>query len=164
MGQKMSLADVVSFEVIAERGYPFFCGVLAATAIFAVSPDFFCYASAHGWKLEELYLASFDFSSVTTSFLFAFYAFVVTAERGFIAKMKSSIYFAQLITYTVRALILGVVLAVASLPMMVIQPVPQARWDTATIEVAAWVFVVVWTVAAFVRAARLFIAFVSVQE
>ena len=161
MAPVMATTDVLSFSVIRERTYPIFSGLIAAAIIFAVSPSFFAYADGHNWKIAALYEAGFEFAAVATSFLFTFYTFVVTAERGFIAKMRRTIYFQQLIQYTVTALILGTVLAVISIPMMVIEPLPQSRWDFQTCSIAAWAFVAVWTLAAFVRTTRVFIAFAA---
>jgi hypothetical protein len=161
MASLMATTDVVSFGALRERTYPLFCGVVAAVVVFAVSPHFFTYAADMKWNLGSLYLAGFDFAAVATSFLFTFYTFVVTAERGFIIRMKKSIYYSLLITYTVRALTLGVILALVSLPLMVIGPAPESRWDNATILIAIWAFIAVWTVAAFIRTTRLFIAFAT---
>jgi uncharacterized integral membrane protein len=61
-------------------------------------------------------------------------------------------------------LVLGVVLAIVSLPMMITEPTPPARWSWATLVVALWALVAGWTVAAFVRTARLFIAFASADN
>ena len=159
----MAQTDVASFDVLRERSYPLILGVVAAVAVFIVSPDFFAYADGHNWKISELYYAGFEFSSIAASFLFTFYTFVVTAERGFIAKMRNSIYYAQLISYTLSAIGAGVLLAIASLPMMVLEPLPQSKWDLPTISIAAWTLVAVWATASFVRAVRIFVEFARVS-
>jgi hypothetical protein len=164
MDDAMATTDVTSISVIRERAYPIFCGSTAAGLVFVISPNFFIYAACQKWHISSLYEAGFEFGAVATSFLFTFYTFVVTAERGFIARMKHSIYYELLITYTVTALILGVALAIVSLPMMVIDPAPASRWDWATIGIAFWSFVAAWSVAAFVRTTRLFIAFATADS
>jgi len=160
----MAITDVASFGAIRERIYPLVAGLVAGATCFAGAPTFFCYAQSQNWKIGEIYVAGFEFSAVATSFLFTFYTFVVTADRGFIARMRNSIYFADLITFTVRALILGTVLAIVSVPMMVMEPAPLTRWGFEAAEVTAWVFLAAWTLAAFVRTTRLFIAFAAADH
>jgi len=157
----MTLADVPSADVAWERFYPVGIGLAAAAATVAASPNFFSFATQEHWHLEVLYLAGFEFASVATSFLFTFFMFVIAADSGFIAKMKSSIYYGRMIGFTARALALGVILALASLPLMVIQPIPISRWSWETAVVAIWVFIAAWTVGAFVRTVRQFIAFAT---
>src|SRR4051812_8247374 len=120
----VAVTDVPSFSVIRERSYPLLCGAGGLAVALTISPDFFAYADDKGWNISDVYLAGFEFAAVATSFLFTFYTFVITAERGFIARMRRSIHYQQLITYTVRALALGVALALLSLPMMVTDPLP----------------------------------------
>ena len=78
--------------------------------------------------------------------------------------MRRSIYYKQMLDYTVRALALGVVLAIVSIPMMVVEPLPVSRWDLPTVSIAAWSLITGWTVAAFIRTARIFIVFATADR
>jgi hypothetical protein len=157
----MVATDTPSASLIWERAYPLLCGVVAGGAILFFWPGGYLFAEAKHWELNKLFDTGFDFSAVATSFLFTFYTFVVTAERGFISRMRLSLAFAMLIEYTVIALILGTALAASSLVLAVVGPKPAVNWDVATFLWAGWSFVAAWTLAAFFRTTILFIAFAS---
>lgn len=161
MAPRVATTELPSLSLIWERSYPLLSGAATGGAILYFWPGGFLFAEAKHWELGKLFDAGFDFAAIATSFLFTFYTFVVTAERGFIYRMRNSIYYTQLIEYTVAALVLGAALGVISLALEVINPKPAVNWDLACFLWAGWSFVAAWTVAAFIRTTRLFIAFAS---
>jgi hypothetical protein len=116
------------------------------------------YADKSRWHIDQLYTCIFTFSTVITAFLFTFYTFIITGERGFLSASRNTIYFKQTISYTFKAIVVGTILAFATIPMLVVQPVPKAGefWMLAT---SAWGALAVWASTSFVRAAWLFAIF-----
>lgn len=112
---------------------------------------------AHGLKLDQAYSGVFGLSSVLAGFLFTFYSFVLTTDRGFLGKARSSIYLRRTSTFTVTALIAGTLAALASLPMMTWQP--PLTSTMAQTAFGIWLGTSIWAILAFERAARLFIIF-----
>lgn len=161
MDRTMAVTEVPSPSQIWERVYPCTFGVIAGAVVLIFWPGGYLFAEANHWKLDVLFGAGFEFSAVATSFLFTFYTFVLTAERGFIARMRRSVYFGMLIDYTMNALRLGAIFAIASLLMEVFEPHPAVRWDIPCIAWSLWSFLAVWTLAAFVRTTIIFAAFAS---
>jgi hypothetical protein len=122
----------------------------------------YAYADCQNWKIDQLYTCVFTISTVFTAFLFTFYTFVVTAERGFLARAKASIYFKQTVKFTLNAIWVGGILCAATVPLLVVQPVPTVG-DPWLVVVALWVAMTIWAGASFVRAAHLFSIFSSNQ-
>lgn len=123
----------------------------------------YAYAEANKWHLDQLYTAVFTVSTVVTAFLFTFYTFIITGERGFLAASRTSIYFKQTVGYTLRAIVVGSLLSAATIPMLVIQPVILAG-DPWLFFTAVWAALTVWAGASFTRAAYLFAIFVGKQH
>jgi hypothetical protein len=149
----------ISLKLIWERNYPFLLGLSTGLLAVSFAADIYRVGSERHWEISEIYTAGFEFGAISATFLFTFYTFVVTAERGFIAQTKHSIYYAALIRYTLWATALSTIFSVASIPMMVVRPTPFAAHDFLSWIVGAWTFLAVWAVGSFIRAARVFIEF-----
>lgn len=136
--------------------------LLFAVPVFALAmwqgPAAFAYADGHKWHIDQLYTCVFTYSTVITAFLFTFYTFIITGDRGFLAAARSSIYFKHTISYTFRAIIVGAILSFVTIPMLIVQPVPAAG-DVWVVIAALWAALTVWATASFVRAAWLFAIF-----
>jgi len=142
-----------------EAGYPALIGAVVGVLSLVYAPTAVEQIIARGWDLGNLYSAVFDVSAIVTPFLFTFYSFVVTTDRGFIGRAKGSIYYKTAIRFTVQALVLGGILTIVSIPMMVIEPAPVVRFGWEHFLLAGWAALAVGTLAAFVRAAHLFSIF-----
>lgn len=114
------------------------------------------------WKVDELYTAVFNIAGIYTAFLFTFYSFIATTDRGFIGRSKDSRYYRQTVNYTISALVLGGALCVLTLPILVIEP--DLRSHAGRVVASSWVGLSVWASAAFVRAAYLFTIFARSQK
>ena len=121
-------------------------------------PGAYAHAAKEQWHVDQLYTCVFTLSTVITAFLFTFYTFIITGDRGFLSASRNTTYFKQTISYTFKAIVTGALLAGASIPMLVVQPTPKAGepWMFAA---AAWAALTVWSVSSFVRAAWLFAIF-----
>lgn len=137
--------------------------ILSAGTLGAVlwyGPEVFAYAELQQWHIDQLYTCVFTYSTVLTAFLFTFYTFIITGDRGFLTAARETIYFKQTIGYTMKAIMTGAVLSLASVPMLIVQPTPIAG-DPWMAYAALWAALTVWSVASFVRAARLFAVFTN---
>jgi hypothetical protein len=141
-----------------EDHYPHGIGMAAGTAMLIYGPRVIACATASGWQLDQLYGAIFNLSTVFTGFLFTFYTFVVTTDRGFLGKAKHSLYFKRANGFTILAIVAGFILCVLSVPMLVRPPAPTGP---GLAFLSIWVAVAFWALLAFERATRVFIIFVS---
>ncbi len=121
-------------------------------------PQAYALAERSKWHVDELYTCVFTLATVFTAFLFTFYTFVITAERGFLGRAKGSIYFRRTVHYTFVSIWVGAALCLATVPLLVAQPTPGPK-DPWLFYVASWAGLTVWASASFVRAAYLFAIF-----
>lgn len=149
------------FVANVEASYPMLLGAIGAAASFVYAPDAIAHMIAAKWSVGAVYSSVFNVAAITTPFLFTFYSFVVTTDRGFIGRAKGSVYYAATVRFTVWALIFGAALTLASIPMIVIEPKPSGISEWSNLALAAWVGFAIWTFGAFVRAAFLFSIFVQ---
>lgn len=140
-----------------ENSLPFALGIFCGVVTWFVAPDFFVVANRSKWDIASIYSSVFDISTVFTAFAFTFYSFVLTKSDGFVGRMKGTYAYRQTKRFAVSAMGLGVTLTIASIPMFVVVPQPSTEADSAALLIVAlWVSLAVWTIAAFIRAARIF--------
>ena len=146
-----------------ERLYPLLLGVATVPlAYWKMAVAFEAMVKA-GWKTENIYSPAFNMATVATPFLFTFYTIFVTTESGFIGRMRRTNAHRMTVHYTLRAIWLGALLSVASLPLIIASPAPVAPDDPWIWFIALWSGLLVATLAAFVRAARQFGVFITVH-
>jgi hypothetical protein len=145
-----------------EAHHPLALALVACAGAVAFGPRFYLVAAEHAWKVDQIYTCVFTLATVFTAFLFTFYTFVITADRGFIAKVRHTAAFSQTVTYTISAIAVGSILCVATVPLLVVQPSPDYR-DPWLIVVALWSALTVGATASFIRAAYLFSIFARNQ-
>ncbi len=141
-----------------ELHHPALLGVVALAGVLWAGPYVFTHAEKAKWHLDELYTSVFTLATVFTAFLFTFYTFVITADRGFLGRAKESVYFRRTVHFTFVAIWIGAALCLATIPLLVVQPVPSPK-DPWLFYVASWAGLTVWACASFVRAAYLFAIF-----
>ncbi|TNC16424.1 hypothetical protein FF100_04040 [Methylobacterium terricola] len=157
------MATLVSrVEVAWDRYYPILCGLSSSIAFLALGRQGMQYMVDNQWEIANIYGDAFNFFGVLTAFLFTFYTFVVTADRGFIGKMKGTYPYRCLISYTLRALFLAGLVTVASIFLHVAKPAP-VHFGPSFYWLAAWVGSVVWAAVSFIRAAHLFSVFANLH-
>lgn len=147
-----------------ERHHPAIFGGVGLLAYGTVGPQLMSAMVGAGYDAPQMYSATFDIASVFTAFLFTYYSFVVTAGSGFITRMRKTKAYALLKEYTLSALCLGVVLVVVSVPLTVIKPKPMDIANVQHFLVTVWAGVTCWSISAFVRATRFFVAFARYQD
>lgn len=108
------------------------------------------------WDLSNLYTAIFDWSAIQTGFLFAVYGFIAGKAEGFIYQVRNTVFMRRYINYTKRAMLIGFVLTVVSIPLIVGNPDLTAdTWGT-FLTIALWFSLFVWAFSAFLRVAFIF--------
>lgn len=147
-----------------ERHHPAVFGGLGVLAYGAVGTQAMSAMVGAGYDAPQMYSATFDVASVFTAFLFTYYSFVVTSGAGFISRMRKTRAYALLKEYTISALSLGVLLVVVSIPLTIIKPKPIDFASLQHLMVTAWAGVTCWSISAFVRATRFFVAFARYQD
>jgi hypothetical protein len=145
-----------------EMHHPLAMGALSFVVVLWRGAEAYAFANHHSWKIDQLYTCVFTLSTVFTAFLFTFYTFVITAERGFLGKARNSIYFKRTVSYTLVAIAVGAALCLATVPLLVVQPSPYAG-DVWLVYIAFWAALTIWAGASFVRAAYLFAIFAGRQ-
>lgn len=146
-----------------ERLYPLLFGVATVPLVYWKMTAVFEAMLKYGWKIENIYSSAFNIATVATPFLFTFYTMFVTTETGFIGRMKRTNAYKMTVQYTLRAIWLGALLSVTSLPLIIASPAPIKSDDPWNWFIAIWCGLLVYTLAAFVRAARQFGVFISVH-
>tara|TARA_R110000823_G_scaffold41531_1_gene109464 strand:- start:146 stop:625 length:480 start_codon:yes stop_codon:yes gene_type:complete len=113
-------------------------------------------------NLENLYSAIFDWSSIQTGFLFSVYGYVASKTDGFLAEIKDSRSMSAFRKYTSRAMFIGFILTVVTIPLIVVD------FDISTnfrfLLVSIWFALFVWAFAGFLRVAVNFGRIVSVRD
>jgi hypothetical protein len=143
-----------------ELYYPFFFGLAACAGWLLIGHRLACFAEERGWHFDQLYVAFFGFASITTGFLATFYGTVQSMSAGFIQRIRGTKALTGFLRLSKRAILMGFAGCIATVPMLIIQPVPIVQFSLSAITVAVWLGIAVWTIAGFWRVARwLFLLF-----
>ena len=146
----------LSIEAIRERFYPLFLGLVGAAASLLWGHKLVAICVKEAWHVDQLYTAVFAFLAITTGFLATFYCTIACMSEGFIRQIRDTRVMHGFLSYLKRAILLGFVVSLASIPRMVAQPVPTEQFSISAIVAAAWLGSAIWAIAAFYRVASLF--------
>jgi hypothetical protein len=100
-------------------------------------------------------VAFFGFASITTGFLATFYGTVQSMSAGFIQRIRSTKALAGFLVKSKRAILMGFAGCIATVPMLIVQPVPIEQFSFWSVAVAVWFGIAVWAIAGFWRVASL---------
>lgn len=145
-----------------ERLHPMLLGLATVVVLWFFGWPLVAIAKQNHWNVTALYDAIFSVSGIYTAFLFTFYSFIATSDKGFLGKAKDSIYYRRTVSFTVSALILGAIVTATSLPMLLIEPGLDSRPER--LVIVGWLGLTIWATAEFVRAAYLFVIFARSQN
>lgn len=146
----------LDFDAIRERLYPLAIGAVAAVAWLLWGHKIAAICVKEQWHIEQMYTAVFAFLAITTGFLATFYCTIVCMSEGFVRQIRDTKKMAGFLAFVKRAIILGFVVSLTSVPMMVAEPAPTEQFSVAAFIVAVWVGASAWAIAAFYRVASLF--------
>lgn len=102
-------------------------------------------------SLNGLFSAVFGWASIQTGFIFSVFGFVATKTGGLVEEFRSTPYIFVFESYVRRAMYLGLILTVYSIPMMsykVDVDSPTQYWI-----VCIWFALFIWAFGAFLRVA-----------
>jgi hypothetical protein len=151
-----TLVDRISLQW--ERVYPLGACALGLVIGYLYAPGWLHNLHAREWAIENIFVAVFTLATVTAGFGLAIYTFLLTTESGFIGRAKKSIYYRQMLTYVVIAAGLSTVVALISVPGMIIKQAPEPH-SLHAVYIALWLAASCWTAAAVYRAGYLFSIF-----
>lgn len=143
--------------------------ILLSIVVFFFLTHYKKYFSFHfspqgGWKIDALYNAIFGWSSVQVGFVFGVYGFVIGKKDGFIDSIKNTIAMNRFNSYLRSANILGFLLAVTSLPLMVINPDISTEHNFIYYVVSLWFSAFIWAFLTFLRISVTFGILISVRD
>jgi hypothetical protein len=139
-----------------ERLYPLFWGLATVGAWLIWGHLLAALCVKQQWHLDQLYTAVFAFLAITTGFVAAFYCTIVCMSEGFIHQIRNTDVMRGFLIFLKQAIILGFFVSLASIPMMVVEPIPTEQYSLSAFAVALWLGAAVWAIAAFYRVASLF--------
>ncbi|MDF1729561.1 MAG: hypothetical protein P1U53_17610 [Sulfitobacter sp.] len=124
----------------------------------------FEWAHQYSWDRQTLFSAAFDFGGIYTAFLFAFYTYSISSGSEFFQQARSTKAFKNTITYVKRAIVLGFLMTLTSVPMMIWNPNLYLEFQLSNWAFCFWAAIVFGATAAFWRATRLFWIFARNAE
>jgi hypothetical protein len=147
---------------IWEQYYPLIFGILSAAVWLMLGCKVVSFFEHSNWHLDQIYVSFFGFASIATGFLATFYGTIQSISTGFIQRIRGTKALSGFLRLTKRAIIMGFVGCIVTVPMLVIQPVPKERYSLETFAVALWLGIAVWAISGFWRvASSLFLLFES---
>lgn len=139
-----------------ERFGPFLSGIGCFMALSWCKAEILMLVENKTLVMNNLYTAIFDWSAIQTGCLFAIYGFVAGKSDGFIGAIRHTITMQQYNSYLKRAIVIGFVLTVVSIPLIVTNFNLDAAPPIWYSVVAAWFSLFVWAFFAFARVAFVF--------
>lgn len=147
-----------SARQVAELFWPLALGVAGAAVAWQYGPTLFIAAAKHGWNTPAIYGAVFNISTVYTAFLFSLYTYILTSDSKFIAAAEKTSFFQSALGLSVRAMLLGAAVSIATVPFLLTEPTPIVR-DVPMAWISVWSGLAVWSFALFVQAASILTLF-----
>ncbi|MDE2167488.1 MAG: hypothetical protein KGJ66_14260 [Alphaproteobacteria bacterium] len=146
----------LDFEAIRERLYPLGIGIVTVGVWLLLGHKIVAFCVKEQWHIEQMYTAVFAFLAITTGFLATFYCTILCMSEGFVGQIKDTEKMRGFLGFVKGAILLGFIVSIASIPMMVAEPVPVKQFSVAAFVVAFWIGASAWAIAAFYRVASLF--------
>lgn len=150
---------------LTETCGPLIAGILTFSLFAFFKPQTLAVVAANkDLSFSGLYNAIFDWSSIQTGFLFAIYGFVAGKTDGFIGEIRQTRSMSRYNTYLKRAILIGFVLTLVSMPMIVLnhQIGPEDHYWYWI--VALWLSLFAWAFCSFARVAYIFGILVRIKE
>jgi hypothetical protein len=136
-----------------EKCYPYVFGLLIGVVMIGYGPSVFSYSAGHGIHLENSYTAVAGVFAIIAGFLAAFYGSVQALADTRLKKLAKTIIFTRFIQYIREATIAGFLLAVISIPLIVLSPT-EITTTVDRFALGVWCGLSVYAFLAFVRVGR----------
>lgn len=150
-------------ERLWENFHPAIIGTASTLLCLTKGKEITTFLEDNGAKFDQLYSSVFNVASIFTAFLFTFYTFIATADRGFLSAAKKTSYYKRSVKFTVEALIWGSLLCLATIPMLMMQPKPSQH-TAHLVFFSIWFGISAVSISQFVRATNLFIILANRQN
>jgi hypothetical protein len=141
-----------------EKRGPILIGVSAGILAYFFARPFLVAAAGKSWHLDALYASVFNIAAAASAFLFAFYTYVRTSEGSILREIRGSRIFKRASQYMIRAIISSAVLAILSVPFLIVVPMPQGTNEIWYWVICIWAAFVAYVLAAIFRSAYHFLA------
>jgi hypothetical protein len=115
----------------------------------------------HNLNYAAFYAAVFDLSGIFTAFLFGFFTYSISSGSPFMVAARNTAAFRAMLTYVKRAVVLGALLTVITIPTLIVEPLPIKRFAIEWYYMMIWFGVFLGAASSFWRATRLFWIFAS---
>lgn len=141
-----------------EKFGPLTLGAIIFVAAYYGAFDVLEAAARNKWHLDALYVSVFNIAAAASAFLFAFYTYVRTSDGAILCEIRRSIFFKRASTYMIRSIVATAILAVASVPFLIVVPQPHDAHHIWYWLICAWSAFSTYVFAAIFRSAYQFIA------
>jgi len=141
-----------------EKFGPMLLGAAIFVAAYYGAFDVLDAAAKNKWHLDALYASIFNIAAAASAFLFAFYTYVRTAEGAILREIRASAFFRRASGYMIRAILAASLLALASVPFLIVVPEPHDNHHVWYWLICLWVGFSSYVFAAIFRSAYQFIA------
>lgn len=141
-----------------EKRSPLIVALVAAIVTYWCGEDFFRIAVDNSWHLDAMYASVFNLTAAASAFLFAFYTYVRTAEGNILRQIRAAPIFNRASRHMILAIALSALLAVLTVPFVVVVPQPRLTSDRWYWAVVVWAGLSGYVFAAIVRSAYHFTA------
>ena len=137
----------------------FFC--IGTISAYLFSSKASAFSIDHNLNYTAFYSAVFDLSGIFTAFLFGFFTYSISSGSPFMVAARDTPSFRKMLIYVKRAVVLGALLTVLTIPVLIVEPLPIKRFELEWYYMIIWFGVFLGTVGSFWRATRLFWIFAS---
>lgn len=147
-------------EMVWEVTYPIVIGVAVVLLFLTISPHVFEYASREKIQITNAYGAVAGLFSIITGFLASFYGSIQAITDTRLRRVARTPFFRRFLFQIKEATIAGFILAIFSIPFIIIAPDnPVDSWFT-RFFISLWCGFSAYALVAFVRVGRwLFVVF-----
>jgi hypothetical protein len=142
----------LSVGYIWEVSYPVAAGVGAFAAVLSYGPTIFCIIDAGKVELSNIYTAIAGLFAIITGFLATFYGSLQSIVDTRLKRISKTRVFQRFIYYIKVATISGFVIALVTIPYIVLVPTASGTW-AGRFWVAAWCGACTYGLATFLRVA-----------
>jgi len=142
----------VSPGYIWEISYPAAVGVVIFATLLIYGKEIFCIIGADKIELSNIYTAVAGLFAIITGFLATFYGSIQAIIDTRLKRIEKTEVFLRFISYIKLATKAGFIIAILSIPYIVLTPTAAGAW-TGRLFVAIWCGACAFGLAAFVRVA-----------
>lgn len=139
-----------TFGSFVEEYYPSAVGFCASAIVYLYGIYFFEASYFFSWHIDSLYSSIFNLFVFISPFLFAYYTYIKTIDNSHVSYIRETLYFKRAEGYMLRAIVVTFFTAIASIPVVVINPQPL-EMDFLFYSILVWFGFIGYSIALSVR-------------